>query len=1055
MMATQGPGSKHCMTQCGLLFVLVLSAPTCLAQTTYYVASTGNDTDSGLSATTPFQSLNRVNRVGLQPGDKVLFRRGDTFRGTLRVRQSGTAEKPIRFESYGTGTKPVLAGSVPVSNWVKVGPDTWQAPCPDCGNRVTGLYRNGVAQPLGRYPNPDAPNRGNLTVQAHVGMTQLTSQQLLATDWTGADVVVRPTYWIIDRATITKQIGNTFTLSNPSTYQLTDGWGYFIQNHPATLDQPGEWYYNPATQIIRYHDRKDPNGQQITATSTDRVVDMADVAYISLQNLHITQGRTTNLFAMNVRNLTLSNNDFTEAGEDGVVVQGVGNTILIDNNTITEVNNNGVYIGAYTHVTFRRNTLRRVGLLPGRGKSGDGQFTGFQSIALQNTLIENNVIDSVGYIGVSVQNNTTIRQNLIAHFCMTKNDGGGIYLWNGAQLPMQGIQIQSNIIRNGVGTPGSVADTVLNGAHGIFLDDCVEGVDLTDNTITGCHGSGIYMHAVSRVNVLRNTSFDNSVGQLVLYNYDKRCLPRNNTLRGNILIAKSATQPVAGYISGADDLTDFGVMDGNYYARPFNDISTIRAVYNRTNVSDLSLSQWQTRFGRDLTSQSSPITYKDYVVRGLSTVDRFGGSFGGSSAGWETWSVYNNGQANWTAGNQLSGGSVTINFSRLSGQSDSYALAYKRIGAVTKARSYLLRFNAVAPAEKKIVAFIRQRQAPYQDLTRRYEFMAGPTRASYEVALSASADEVDALLTFQLGEDGPSVQLDNIHLQEATVEPINPDDCIRLVYNPATKDSTIILGAPYRDVKNRHYARQITLKPFASVILLRDSLPPADISLSIRADRALLYVSDVVSVSLTLRNASITLPAHSGAVRWACRLPAYLSVVSGPGLVYRDSLLTGTVQRLLADTTFVFWLKATIPGQYALAAQVTAATHADPNSTPNSGTDDGEDDQVTLTLLVREPGPAQPEIPNLVTATETTGALKESQVFPNPASDAFTFVAGDDDVTLRLVDLLGRERLTVGFVRRGQTVRFGQFLPDAQYLLHVYPKSGERRTVKLVKSARQ
>ena len=1041
------PGIRGGLT----LLLLTTTLSLTRAQTTYYVASAGSDANDGRSVDKPFKSLTKVNTLSLRAGDAVLFRRGDTFPGTLRIRQSGTSEKPIRFDAYGRGDKPLLTGSSPVADWTHLGSNRWQAVCSDCGSRVTDVYRNGVAQPLGRYPNPDAPNRGSLTVQAHVGSGQLTTEQTLTTNWTGAEVVLRPTYWIIDRATIARQDGNTLVLNNPSTYLLTNGWGYFIQNHPATLDQPGEWYYNPADHtLLLYADRGNPNQQLITATAVDRVVDIADAAFITIQNLHVAHARTTNLYALNVSGLTLMNTDFTDSGEDGVVIQGTGKAILIDNCAITACNNNGFLIGPYQDVTFRRSAIRRVGLLPGRGKSGDGQFTGFQSFATQNTLIENNVVDSIGYIGITVQNNTTIRQNLITNFCITKSDGGGIYLWNGNQSSMHHILIQSNIIRNGIGTFGGLSDDRVSGAHGIFLDDCVQGADLIDNTVADCQGVGIYLHAVSRVNLLGNTCFNNSTSQLILYDYKGPCPPRNNTIRQNLLVAKPANQAVAAYISSANDLALFGSLTHNYYARPFNDLSTIRAVYNYNVVQDLNLSQWQAQFGHDVSSKPSPIAYKEYILKNLSGTKRISNSFDQSIGGWDTWSLYNNGRAAWTTNSTLDGGSLQISTPNRSNQANSYVLTYTGIGAVTKAKSYLLRFDATAPAEKKIDVFIRQRQAPYQDLTRRYEFMAGPARKSYEFALMATADEADALLTFQLGEDSQPVWFDNIHLQEAVIAPTNPDELIRFVYNPTLRDSTLLLNKPHRDVKNRYYTSQVALKPFTSVVLLRDSLPPTDLQLSLRTDRTAVKTSEVMSVWLSLRTESAGRNALSNQVQWRCRLPANLTLVNSAGLVYKDSLLTGTVHQLLTDTTFIFWVKALAPGSYTLAAEVTATTYADPDSTPDSGLEDGEDDAARITFLARDPTAA--DTVTIVTATQPTILpVENTTIYPNPSSDEFIFIAGADIDAIRVVDLLGKERLALGAAHRGQTIRFGHSLPGAPYLLTIQYKTGEQRSIKLMK----
>ncbi len=1036
---------------CGLLLTFFSTVTNSLAQTAYYVANTGNDANDGLSTTSPVQSLSRVNSLMLQAGDVILFRRGDTFRGTLQIKQSGTAEKPIRFDAYGSGNKPMLAGSVPVRNWIRTGTNKWQAPCPDCGNRVTGLYANGLVQPLGRYPNPDAPNRGSLTVLAHIGATQLTSQETLTTDWTGGEAVVTPTYWIINRATITRQNSNTLTLNNSSTYYLTNQWGFFIQNHPATLDQSGEWYYNPTTQVIQlYYDQGNPNGQLMTATAADQALAITNAAFITIQNLHIAQARATNLYALNTRNLTLINDDFTDSGEDGIVIEGAGSTILIDNSTITDCNNNGFYIGAYQNVTFRNSAIRRIGLLPGRGKSGDGQFTGFQSFATKNTLFQNNVIDSIGYIGISVQNNSTIRQNLITNFCMTKSDGGGIYLWNGAQLQTDSIYIQSNIIHNGIGTRGALPDTIFSGAHGIFLDDCVKGADITDNTIMNCQGLGIYLHAVSNVNVMRNNCFNNSVSQLILYNYSAPCLPRNNTLKQNILVAGTASQPVVGYVSSANDLASFGLIDQNYYARPFNDVSTVRAVYNTNIVADLNLSQWQTQFGQDLNSRPSPLTFKDYSVKNLSNATN--SSLMNNSGGWETWSLYNNGQANWSNESQASKGRLTISFSNSSGNSDSYVLAYKSIKSVAKSKTYLVRFSATASTDRKLIVFIRQRLAPYKDLTRRYEFVAGAMPKRYEFALTALANEADALLTFQLGEAVQPVWLDDISLQEAVIESVRPEKFIRLVYNPTTRDSVVVLNNAYRDVKNHYYASRVSLKPFTSVILLRDTLPSVDLKISLQTENTSVKIGAVTSVSLTVYNASANRSTLASQVQWSCQLPANLTLVNSAGLVRKDTLLIGTAQRLLTDTTFVFQVKMMTPGNYKLAAQVTETTYADPDSTPNSGTDDGEDDQTSLTLLASEHVPLETVKPVIVTAIESAGIpIEKSMIYPNPTHDEFMFIAEDEISTIRLVDLIGRERFSLNTVRQGQTVRFGQSLPDAYYLLYIQYKTGDERVVKLVK----
>ncbi|MBO0929396.1 PA14 domain-containing protein [Fibrella aquatilis] len=581
-------------------------------QITYYVASSGNDGNGGRSADNAFQSLNKVNSLTLQPGDQVLFRRGDTFRGTLLIRQSGNAGQPITIDAFGSGNKPVLTGAVPVTNWSNVGNNTWQANI-DLGSRTTGVYKNGSALPLGRYPNLNAANRGYLTIQSHTGKGKLDSKDDLGgIDWTGGEAVMRSTQWIMDRATITQQNGKSLNLSNNSSYDIADGFGFFIQNHPATLDQPGEWYYNPANKTLRIYDSSDPNGQTITATAYSEAVNLNGVSNVTLRNLQLTQALSTNLLINNGSGITLSGVEVTNAGEDGVLIKGSGNAVLMENGLIQDVNNNGFAIGTYQNVTFRGNTMQRIGLVPGRGKSGDGTYTGFQSASNTNTLIENNVIDQIGYNGVNFANNTTLQRNRVSNFCVTKSDGGGLYIWNGNHQAMSGVRLLNNIVFNGIGTAEGTPGGAYSGANGIYLDDCTTNIEVTGNTVFNCKGLGIYLHGSSAVQLKNNTSYNNGEAQLSMTSIPNSCSPNGNVIQNNVFVSRTTDQLVAKYESHLNDLGNYGQYSNNVYARPFDDNNKIRIVYGvNGNLigADRPLADWQSRSGQDAGSTNSPITY--------------------------------------------------------------------------------------------------------------------------------------------------------------------------------------------------------------------------------------------------------------------------------------------------------------------------------------------------------------------------------------------------------------------------------------------------------------
>ncbi|WP_375443746.1 PA14 domain-containing protein [uncultured Fibrella sp.] len=796
------------------------------AQTTYYVSSSGSDSNNGRSTEAPFQTLFKVNSLTLQPGDQVLFRRGETFRGTLQVRQSGTSAQPIVIDAYGSGTKPVVAASLPISNWSSIGGNVWQADASVLGSQVTGVYRNGAILPLGRYPNLDVPNRGYMTIQSHNGHTQLTGKETLPTNFVGGELVDRPVQWIINRSTITQQSGNTLTVNHPNSYDFGDNWGYFIQNHPATLDQPGEWYYNPGNKTLRLYSVDNPNGQAITATAFAYGVSLSGVSNVTVRNLTITQTVNTGVLIENGSAITLTGNDITSSGEDGLIARGSGNTILIENNLIEEVNNNGVSVSGYQNFVFRGNTLRRVGLTPGRGKDGDGTYIGFNTVNTDRVTIDNNVVDQIGYNGINFISSTTVQRNRVSNFCLTKSDGGGLYIWNGNRQSMSNVRILSNIVFNGIGAPEGTPGGAYSGANGIFLDDCTTNVEVRDNTVFNCHGLGFFLHGAITAQFTNNTSFNSGEAQFALNSRNGGCSPRDNLIQNNILVSRTADQLVTKYESHLNDLTSFGQFDNNVYARPFNDEFKIRAVSNPgsgVTGADLSLSEWQSRYGKDPNSRNSPLTYKPFATTG-NGVFKLNNTFGSTNEGWDTYSPYGNGRATWDNANRLDGGSLAIAFPSASGRSDSYMLASKDIGSVNQNQVYMLSFDAVASGSgKRIEVFLRQKTGSYRDLDTRSLILAGTGRQHVELSYVANASEGSAIVVFQVTEDGKTLWIDNVQVQEATRTVQNPDDFIRLEYNDTSQDKTITLSEPYRDARNTLYTSQVTLAPFTSVVLFKNN----------------------------------------------------------------------------------------------------------------------------------------------------------------------------------------------------------------------------------------
>ncbi|MGL1891221.1 MAG: hypothetical protein OCD02_06305 [Spirochaetaceae bacterium] len=112
--------------------------------TTYYISEGGNDNNSGTTPSSPWKTFNNLDSI--EPGDKILFNKGDTFSGPLYP-QSGNANNWIKYGSYGTGNKPIIKGSVDLSsdtNWVDQTGNIWKSNIQSDNYEVGSIFMNNL-----------------------------------------------------------------------------------------------------------------------------------------------------------------------------------------------------------------------------------------------------------------------------------------------------------------------------------------------------------------------------------------------------------------------------------------------------------------------------------------------------------------------------------------------------------------------------------------------------------------------------------------------------------------------------------------------------------------------------------------------------------------------------------------------------------------------------------------------------------------------------------------------------------------------------------------------
>ncbi|MCK4746431.1 MAG: hypothetical protein KAT15_05325, partial [Bacteroidales bacterium] len=101
---------KHSFIRSILLGAFIF--PMTMTASTWYVdAKDGNDTFSGLSPDSAWNSLGKINSIVFQRGDTILFRTGCYWTGQLSPQGSGEMGGPIVIDKYGTESLPVINGN--------------------------------------------------------------------------------------------------------------------------------------------------------------------------------------------------------------------------------------------------------------------------------------------------------------------------------------------------------------------------------------------------------------------------------------------------------------------------------------------------------------------------------------------------------------------------------------------------------------------------------------------------------------------------------------------------------------------------------------------------------------------------------------------------------------------------------------------------------------------------------------------------------------------------------------------------------------------------------
>lgn len=604
----------------------------------YFSSSTGNDANTGRSANTPWKNFAAKFpnlRSTLSNGDSILFKRGDTFVFGVNaiVNNNSAYAYPVVFSNYGPTNLPIpiiTGGKIinPNTNsWQSVSshPNIWFVAhnLDVVSNRPQFLMKNAISLPLGRTPNYNIADAGGKKLPAlYNGSSNVFYQtgHFNNINWTGAELVHMPRTWIYARYPITyhNPAKDSLVILPTGQYPPAVGWGYYVQNHINTLDQEGEWACDSAN--IYLYSSTDPNNSLFTYPSANYAFDFGssssgiNVVFRALKFIYYNRSAirgSKSDSTSGIRNFKVLDCEFSYC-RNGLELLGYSD-IIVKNNVFSNMTNNGLSVSSI-RALVESNKIKSISIQPGRCDVMNNNANGINLTGV-NAICRFNIVDSVGFNAIRFEGqNNLIEKNILSNFTINKNDGGGIYSFNGfysgPPTPYTGYKYGNNIIRNNIIYDGQANFTLAslsgisivggNRSTGVYSDNNSLNNQFSDNVIYNIKGNGMLFNAGALVDSI--TAINNLIFNVP---YASAFNPYINDARTYFFFNNVAVESIPLRNQGTDNIytariTEKGRANFNSYLRfDYNQDSTfltqtsIRIPFNlRKNFKTDSSSVW-------------------------------------------------------------------------------------------------------------------------------------------------------------------------------------------------------------------------------------------------------------------------------------------------------------------------------------------------------------------------------------------------------------------------------------------------------------------------------
>lgn len=564
---------------------------------TFYVSTTGNDSNTGLDESSSFQTLERaVEAMHQSNGADTVYLAGGTYYVDDALKLT-SADSGSSFVAM-SGEKVVISGGTQVTGWTKGEDGIWTAQVD--AEDVQQFTVNGEKQTESRYPDvdPDDPVHGGWLWGQDVpaGYDSQKSMAFDPSDYPDGEqpkagdkvTVFTENGYSSEVLTIASVEGNVMTFTTEANYDLGAASRYYVSQD--TPDNVGEWSYDAETQTISYKapDGFTGEGGVVSSDHSILVVDGAD--NVSIKGITFTDTAsksgdptTAAIEANDASGLVVEGNHFVNVGV-GVALHGDSSGNTVSGNSFEHTWSSAIAMTAGT--SDNRVTNNTV-------DHSNEVFVQYGSIDMTESAgnqIDHNTITNVPRFGISEVNydpdnasgGNTIEYNDIRHSGQQTPDTGAIYLFSADDSGADGSTIRYNTIVDTGGTNTKDGGFAEDWSSGIYLDNMASNAQIYGNFVQGTTFSGILIHGGSNNDIHDNTLVDNGKYGISVIVADDNPISGNEVYQNFIEVSEDGSNTID------TDQTDPGLIHDNVYYNPDGRDLT---------VADVSLTNFQRQGG--------------------------------------------------------------------------------------------------------------------------------------------------------------------------------------------------------------------------------------------------------------------------------------------------------------------------------------------------------------------------------------------------------------------------------------------------------------------------